>query len=280
MFIEEFTEAFTDTTRREQATLDLINIQMKGEDLDTYISTLYHLQERAGWEPDAQGTILMFQWGLKQPLATAIVEWTHPCPQTLQGWYQVARAHHAAYAENKATFANPFLRNNTCNRWEQALKGSKGKNWRQSEDAMDVDAVNTTGASSSGMQPQQGQYNRAAFLTNEERKTLLKEWQCFNCRAQGHMSKQCPKKVKMVPTTLAIQTAEMQGELAPAYEGPPKPREEGGSQGNALDMIQSMNDEECTKLLDDLCAEQGFWLALPMQPGYEQCAWIECTLAQ
>jgi Retrotransposon gag protein len=59
-FIEEFTKAFTDTTRREQAMLDLINIQMKGEDLDTYISTFHHLRERAGWEPDAQGTILMF----------------------------------------------------------------------------------------------------------------------------------------------------------------------------------------------------------------------------
>jgi Retrotransposon gag protein len=108
-FIEEFTEAFMDTTRREQATLDLINIQMKGEDLDTYISTFYHLWERVGWELDAQGTILMFRQGLKCPLATAIIEQTHPCPQTLQGWYQAARAHHAAYAENKATFANPFL---------------------------------------------------------------------------------------------------------------------------------------------------------------------------
>jgi hypothetical protein len=61
------------------------------------------------------------------------------------------------------------------NRWEQALKGSKGKSWQQNEDAMDVDAVNTMGASGSGMQPRQGQYNQAAFLTNEERKTLLKE---------------------------------------------------------------------------------------------------------
>jgi Retrotransposon gag protein len=60
-FLEEFMDAFTDTTRREQATLDLINIQMKGEDLDTYISTFHHLRERAGWEPDAQGTMLMFQ---------------------------------------------------------------------------------------------------------------------------------------------------------------------------------------------------------------------------
>jgi hypothetical protein len=78
------------------------------------------------------------------------------------------------YTENKATFANPFLRNNTHNKWEQALKG-KGKSWRRNDDTMDVDAVNTTSGSGGGMQPQQGQYNRVAFLTNEERKTLLKE---------------------------------------------------------------------------------------------------------
>jgi hypothetical protein len=182
----------------------------------------------------------------------------HPHPQTLQGWYQVVRAHHTAYAENKATFANPFLRNDTCNRWEQALKGSKGKSWQRNEDAMDVNAVNTTGTSSSRQQPQRGQYNRTAFLTNEERKTLLKERRCFNCCTQGHMSKQCPKKVKMVPTTPAIRTMETQGEPAPAYDGPPEPREEGESQGNALEMICSMNNEERTKLLDNLCAEQGF----------------------
>jgi hypothetical protein len=72
------------------------------------------------------------------------------------------------------------------------------------------------------------------------------------------MSKQCPKKVKMVPATPAIRTTETQAEPTPAYEGPPEPREEGGSQGNALEMICSMNDDEHTKLLDNLCAEQGF----------------------
>jgi hypothetical protein len=52
--------------------------------------------------------------------------------------------------------------------------------------------------------------------------------------------------------------AKAQAEPALAYEGPSKPRDKGESQGNPLDMIQSMNDEECTKLLDNLCAEQGF----------------------
>jgi hypothetical protein len=74
------------------------------------------------------------------------------------------------------------------------------------------------------------------------------------------MSKQCPKKGKAVPTVLqSIRSAELPaGELAPVYEGPSKPRDEGGSQGSTLDMIQSMNNDERTKLLDNLCAEQGF----------------------
>jgi hypothetical protein len=56
----------------------------------------------------------MFRRGLKHPLAMAIVERTHPQPQTLHRWYQAARAHHAAYAENKATAtvgrARPYTR--------------------------------------------------------------------------------------------------------------------------------------------------------------------------
>jgi hypothetical protein len=47
-------------------------------------------------------------------------------------------------------------------------------------------------------------------------------------------------------------------EPAPAYDGPTSAEEQGGSGGAAFDLIQSMNDEEHTKLLDDLCVEQGF----------------------
>ena len=47
-------------------------------------------------------------------------------------------------------------------------------------------------------------------------------------------------------------------EPVPAYDGPASPKEQGGSGGNAFDLIWSMNDKERTKLLDDLCVEQGF----------------------
>jgi Zinc knuckle len=123
---------------------------------------------------------------------------------------------------------------------------------------MDVDAVDTTGTSRKGVQQPRGQYNRVAFLTNKERKTLLKERRCFNCRAQGHMSKQCPKKGKMTLATPTIRTTEASMEPALVYDGPTLSEEQGGSGGVALDLIWSMNDEERTKLLNDLCVEQGF----------------------
>jgi Zinc knuckle len=125
---------------------------------------------------------------------------------------------------------------------------------------MDVDAVDTMGTSSRGAQQPRGQYNRTAFLTNEERKTLLKECRCFNCRTQGHMSKQCPKKGKTTtaaPTIRATEAATVT-EPAPAYDRPTTSGEQGSGGGAALDLIRLMNDEERTKLLDDLCAEQGF----------------------
>jgi Zinc knuckle len=125
---------------------------------------------------------------------------------------------------------------------------------------MDVDAVDTAGTSSRGGQQPRGQYNRAAFLTNEERKTLLKERQCFNCRAQGHMSKQCPQKGKTATAAPTIRATEATTatEPAPAYDGPTTSGEQGSSGTATLNLIQSMNDEERTKLLNDLCAEQGF----------------------
>jgi Zinc knuckle len=125
---------------------------------------------------------------------------------------------------------------------------------------MDVDTVDTMGTNSRGGQQSRGQYNRVAFLTNEEQKTLLKERRCFNCRAQGHMSKQCPKKGKATTATPTIRATEaaIVTEPAPAYDGPTTSGEQGSGGGAALDLIRSMNDEEHTKLLDDLCAEQGF----------------------
>jgi hypothetical protein len=74
------------------------------------------------------------------------------------------------------------------------------------------------------------------------------------------MSKQCPRKGKTTTAAPTIRATEATpaAEPAPAYDGPTTSGEQGSGGGVALDLIWSMNDEEHTKLLDDLCAEQGF----------------------
>jgi hypothetical protein len=74
------------------------------------------------------------------------------------------------------------------------------------------------------------------------------------------MSRQCPKKGKATTTAPTIRATEATAmtEPVPAYDGPTTSGEQGSGGGAALDLIRSMNDEERTKLLDDLCAEQGF----------------------
>jgi hypothetical protein len=74
------------------------------------------------------------------------------------------------------------------------------------------------------------------------------------------MSRQCPRKGKATTAAPTIRATEAATALepAPAYDRPAATEGQGSSGGAALDLIRSMNDEERTKLLDDLCAEQGF----------------------
>jgi hypothetical protein len=96
----------------------------------------------------------------------------------LTEWYTATRTQHAAYAENKATLTNPFIKSDARSWWEQALKGGGqcgGNRWHD-DDAMDVDAV------------------RMAPLSEEEKKHLQVENRCFFCKNQGHISRNCQKK--------------------------------------------------------------------------------------
>jgi Retrotransposon gag protein len=262
-FEDEFVAAFTDTTRHEQAMLDLINISMMGDDLDTYMATFEHLRERAGWEADAQGTILMFQRGLKALLVRAIVERTHPWPATLQAWYTATHTQHVAYAKNKVTLTNLFIRNDNCLRWEQALGGQGGRQGgggrRRDDDAMDVDVVRTNP------------------LSDEERKCLQAEGRCFFCKAQGHVLKGCPKKKnRLQGGGINAKPAQLRAWTMEAGE----PADDAAPTKDALQMIKGMNEEERTKLLDSLILEgSDFWQAQPAQPGHELCDWINCILA-
>ena len=89
-FVADFTRAFTDTTSSEQAYAALIDLQMKGKDIDDYIATFESLIVKAGWEQAAQGSLEMFKRGLTPGIYYQILN-RNPVPRTIDDWYAAAR---------------------------------------------------------------------------------------------------------------------------------------------------------------------------------------------
>jgi hypothetical protein len=65
-FESTFKGAWTDTSKKQNAYDQLIKLTMIRWDIDTYIATFKHLALAAGWEQDAEGTIMKFRGRPKQ----------------------------------------------------------------------------------------------------------------------------------------------------------------------------------------------------------------------
>jgi Zinc knuckle len=90
-----------------------------------------------------------------------------PCPNTLDGWQQLAVQHHDAFRQ--LTHEMDFRKQ--CPTWANTYAKK-----RRDPDAMDVDAVWV-------LSPEQ-----------EKKRKLRKEGKCFFCEKQGHLARDCPKK--------------------------------------------------------------------------------------
>jgi Retrotransposon gag protein len=63
-FKTTFTDAFTNTTKKEDAYQKLKHLKMKDELVDDYITAFNSLAAKAGWELNNEGTIDAFHSGL------------------------------------------------------------------------------------------------------------------------------------------------------------------------------------------------------------------------
>jgi arginine utilization protein RocB len=63
-FETAFQDAFQDTTRAQDAYTALMQLEMKGKDIDTDIATFDRLVARAGWSTSDKGVMEKFQNGL------------------------------------------------------------------------------------------------------------------------------------------------------------------------------------------------------------------------
>src|SRR6266404_5813540 len=111
-------------------------------------------------------------------------------PETIHQWQAVAREENKRYAikKNLGLARSPKEGKDRKQQWKAALRGKQKDN----SVPMEVDAAQTR------------------WPLTEHQEKLKKEGRCFHCEAQGHMSRECPKKTNRPPPYSKVQTATTQ----------------------------------------------------------------------
>lgn len=84
-FETAFLDAWTDTSKKQNAYDQLMRLTMNGWDIDMYIATFNHLALAAGWDLDSEGTIAKFQEGLSKGIHSKALD-CDQIPRTIDEW--------------------------------------------------------------------------------------------------------------------------------------------------------------------------------------------------
>ena len=181
-FETAFQAAYQDTTRAQDAYTALMQLEMKGTDIDTYIATFDRLVARTGWAASDKGIMEKFRNGLARWLALNIMHKYVDIPATLDEWKNAAKKEILRRAQIKVEMpsknqtgvpypAKPFQKFNQMR--NNVATGSSQPHYVP----MDVDVARLGGP-----------------LMPKERKRLMDENRCFYCRNKGHRTNRCWKK--------------------------------------------------------------------------------------
>jgi hypothetical protein len=179
-FETAFQSAWKDMAKTQSAYDQLMKLQMKDLDVDTYNATFKWLASAAEWEPDAKGTIARYRAGLRENVHRRVVN-RENLPNTMAQWKEAARKEVGRIKELQSAGLIGPRRNQS--RDQHAYQTGNQRTSHPSSNnqhvPMDVDSTNIT----------------IPFrkLTDEERAKYCAEGRCFRCRTQGHMARNCPK---------------------------------------------------------------------------------------
>ena len=101
-FEAAFQATYQDTTRAQDAYTALMQLEMKGMDIDTYIATFDRLVARAGWATSDKGIIEKFRNRLVRWLALDIMHKYDNIPATLDEWKNATKKEILQRAQIKA----------------------------------------------------------------------------------------------------------------------------------------------------------------------------------
>ena len=169
-FKTAFHDAWTDTSKKQNAYDQLMKLTMAGWDIDTYIATFERLALATGWALDTEGTIICFREGLSKGIHSKALD-RDKIPRTMDKWKAAAHTEVARAKEKYNVGLTNTQRRNPQNRHYNTTQ-SQQRTPAQSQPnpnivPMDVDATTTTNFKK---------------LTPEEHTQLAKEGRCFQCR--------------------------------------------------------------------------------------------------
>ena len=114
-FETAFHDAWTDTSKKQNAYNQLMKLTMAGWDIDTYIATFERLALAAGWALDAKGTIVCFREGLSKGIHSKALD-RDKIPRTMDEWKAAARTEVARAKEKYNAGLTNTQRRNQQNR--------------------------------------------------------------------------------------------------------------------------------------------------------------------
>ena len=247
-FEAAFLNAWTDTSKKQNAYDQLMRLTMNGWDVDTYIATFDRLALAAGWDLDSEGTIAKFREGLTKGVHSKALD-RNRIPRTIDEWKAAARTEVARAKE----------------KYNAGLTGTQRRNPPKSGTYQNSQPTPQTNANNSGTTPMEvdnatGQTNFKK-LTPEEQMQLAKEGRCFHCQLQGHMACDCPKNTNRNTNSNAREAStETKIPNTPAPTNTtPTTKLTRAQQIRALE--EAMEDEERATYLDARDMGSDFWSA-------------------
>jgi hypothetical protein len=171
LFEQDMDRAFKDVHTKDQAITEMMNLQMAGDQLDTYNTSFNQLLRRCGWNRDEQDTMQLYQRGLTTGLLKRMLD-QDDCPDTLDGWQDLTIKYQGKWLEAQHELAQ---RDNKDIAKQKAylmrlLNQKRGQGHIRPEDCMDVDATE---------------------VVKENREKRV----CYFCKKPGHLKKDCQRRM-------------------------------------------------------------------------------------
>jgi hypothetical protein len=163
--------AFKDVNTKDQAITELMNLQMTGDQLDTYNTTFNQLLQKCKWNCNEQGTMQLYHRGLIMSLLKRMLD-QDDHPDTLDGWQDLAIKYQGKWLEAQHELAQRDSKDTSKQKAYllKLLNQKQNHSHVHPEDHMDIDITETS---------------------NDKKEKRV----CYYCKLLGHLKKDCQKRM-------------------------------------------------------------------------------------